>query len=692
MRSRLIPMFIAVVAALGLAVGPAGTAGAASPTPPPVTPSFAPVPSDANATPHAVLNWIACGAPGSCVAVGQYADTDGRTQGLIDTWSSGSWTARKAPLPGDASTTNPGADVYKVACGAAASCVAYASYTSTSPPFTRSALLSLSSDVWSATDFPATLPIETGSVPTLNGAACSGANSCTVVGEYTGTDFKIRGFVAFFHSTWSVIDAPLPGDAIDSTTGTGVLSQLNDVSCSRLTTGGPCIGIGKYQLATGFYEVLVDAISPSTPTANASSKPLLPADDSYGTDLSGISCESTGPCAAYGTYKDASNVTHAVIASLGSNWVHSWAPEQPPVLGNDINPGTFPTLTAIACAHGPSNDGCVLAGNYADSGLHPQPLSDRLSGGTWTADSPPSTRFMSVASCGAPTFCVEADVVNANTTDQLSVLSGTTWYAESAPVPGTATPSATLEATGCDSSSSCFAVGTNGEKGLIEHITVTTAPPSVKLTTPAAPFTLASSTKVSWTGTPGGAAITHYKVQEKKAAWNGGFGAWTTPSAWSNLSASTTHVTAGLSVGVDTCFRVEAFDSAGHSSFSTTRCTAMPLDDKSLTASSGWSRVSTSGYYQDSYSSDTHLHATLTRTGAEFDRVALVATKCPTCGKVGIYSGSTQLATVDLHASSTTHQVTVVLARVSQRTATVTIKVLTSGKTIQIDGLGLTRN
>src|SRR5262249_26226451 len=163
-----------------------------------------------------------------------------------------------------------------------------------------------------------------------------------------------------------------------------------------------------------------------------------------------------------------------------------------------------------------------LAGNYADSGFHPQPLSDRLSGGTWGADTPPSSRFMSTASCGSPTFCVEADVVNNDITDELSVLSGTTWYAASAPFPGVPGTYAKLEETACDSATSCFAVGVRpgGGDAVIEHITPNAPPPTVKLTSPTAPFTLASATNVSWQGTAGGAAITHYKVQEKKAAWN----------------------------------------------------------------------------------------------------------------------------------------------------------------------------
>jgi hypothetical protein len=662
MSARLIPTIVAVLTVVGVAAVATAPTGAAVPPPPTVTPSLAPVPADAISVHDALLDSIACGAPGSCVAGGKYVDSGSHQQGLIDTLSSGHWTAVKAPLPGDADPTSPNAQVIKVACGAAGSCVAYASYQSTSSPFSGRALLSLSGGHWSVTALPATLAIKPGSVPTLNGAACNAANSCTVVGNYTGTDFLPRAFVAFFHTTWSVIEAPLPVDKADPASSSSVLAALNDVSCSSTR----CFGVGDYLTSNGTYQVLVDSITPSTPTANAAALPPLPAGDDHGTNLKAISCESSGPCAAYGTYADSSNGSHMLIEPLGSNWVHSWAPLEPPLPSG----GTGPVLTAIACVHGSSDDGCVLAGNYTDASVHEQALSDRLSGGTWLMDTPPSSRTMGAASCGSPSFCLEA-VVETSGVDDLAVLSGTT----------------------CDSAYSCYTVGSNnGPDGVIEHVVSGSAPPSVTLTTPSKPFSAASSTKLSWTGTAGGAVITHFRVQEKKAAWNGNFGSWATPSAWSNLSAATTHVTAGLSVGMDSCFRVEAFDSAGHSAFSSQRCTAMPLDDKSLTASSGWSRVSATGYYRGTYSSNMHLNAMLTRTGAEFDRVALIATECPTCGKVGIYSGSTQLSTVDLHAATTKHQALVTLTKVSQRTATLTIKVLTSGKTIQIDGLGVSRS
>jgi len=111
-----------------------------------------------------------------------------------------------------------------------------------------------------------------------------------------------------------------------------------------------------------------------------------------------------------------------------------------------------------------------------------------------------------------------------------------------------------------------------------------------------------------------------------------------------------------------------------------------------MTASAGWIRASASGFYLGTYSSSKTLGAALTRTLAQFDRVAVVATECPTCGKVAVYAGSALLGTINLYRATTVKQVILALPLVSQRTATIRLRVSTSGKLVQIDGLGISRS
>jgi hypothetical protein len=211
--------------------------------------------------------------------------------------------------------------------------------------------------------------------------------------------------------------------------------------------------------------------------------------------------------------------------------------------------------------------------------------------------------------------------------------------------------------------------------------------PSVTLKTPTAAFTLKSSTNVTWSGSDVGTGIASYVLQTRKAPWNGSFGAWSSSAQGTNTSRSVS-----LPVGYTYCFRVVATDHVGNSTTSATRCTARPLDDRALTPSTGWTRRTGSAYYLGTYTVTTHQNATLTRSGAQFDRVGILATRCATCGTVGIYSGTTLLGKINLAHSTTQHQVLLILPKLaSVRTATIKIKVLSSGKTVQIDGLAVSR-
>jgi hypothetical protein len=96
------------------------------------TATAAPVPADANGPGYPVLTSIACASAEQCVAVGDYSATATGVnpwEGLILTDSDGTWTAIKAPLPPDATTTGPtAANLLSVACPTPSGCVAVGDY------------------------------------------------------------------------------------------------------------------------------------------------------------------------------------------------------------------------------------------------------------------------------------------------------------------------------------------------------------------------------------------------------------------------------------------------------------------------------------------------------------------------------------------------------------------------------------
>jgi hypothetical protein len=177
-----------------------------------------------------------------------------------------------------------------------------------------------------------------------------------------------------------------------------------------------------------------------------------------------------------------------------------------------------------------------------------------------------------------------------------------------------------------------------------------------------------------------------------RAPYNGSFGAFTYPSAWQQTTNRTATLTGALS-GYTYCFSVRSRDQAGNvSPWSNPRCTAIPLDDRALAASSGWRRATGPEYWLKTYTTTTKRAATLTRTGAQLDRLGIVATKCPTCGSVALYVNNQLIGNANLAATKTQRKAVVMLPPFSYRTGTIVIKVLSAGKTVTIDGVVVNRS
>jgi hypothetical protein len=70
--------------------------------------------------------------------------------------------------------------------------------------------------------------------------------------------------------------------------------------------------------------------------------------------------------------------------------------------------------------------------------------------------------------------------------------------------------------------------------------------------------------------------------------------------------------------------------------------------------------------------------------------VGIIAYACPKCGVVGIYSGKTLLKKWNLKASRT-KLVNWISPLLASRKAPLVIKSLSSGKTVLIDAVGITR-
>jgi len=216
--------------------------------------------------------------------------------------------------------------------------------------------------------------------------------------------------------------------------------------------------------------------------------------------------------------------------------------------------------------------------------------------------------------------------------------------------------------------------------------------PTISMTAPTIPYSLTTSLTAAWTARDVGGALANVDVRWQRAAFNGGFAAAVYPVAWQRTKAVRATL-AGVAPGYTYCFSARARDVAGNlSPWSPARCSAVALDDRSLTATAGWSRVKGSTFYRGTATTTTRSAVTLTRTGVQAKRIYLVASRGPNNGTVGVYWNGVLVKKVSLAAAKATRRnVIAVAAFTSVKTGKLTIRTLVNKKTVQIDGVSLVR-
>ena len=280
-----------------------------------------------------------------------------------------------------------------------------------------------------------------------------------------------------------------------------------------------------------------------------------------------------------------------------------------------------------------------------------------------------------------------------------------TGYTATAYIPGTlASTRRSCLATGAPPASSCTITGLAPGVAVVVRVAATTtagtgpaSDPSGPITPPAPPsatvgslpaWSAATSVEVPLAGTPGTNAIAGYDLRFRRALWNGSFG------SFGYRSTTTPSVTLPVAAGATYCFSVRAHDALGYTprTWSAERCTAVPLDDRSLWRRGRWSTGSGAAYYRSTWTRSSSPDATLVRTSVQAKRISIVATTCPTCGSIRVYLGSTLLRSISLASSATVNRrVIAVAAFTTVRSGTLTLKVTTSGRMVRIDGLGVSR-
>lgn len=213
--------------------------------------------------------------------------------------------------------------------------------------------------------------------------------------------------------------------------------------------------------------------------------------------------------------------------------------------------------------------------------------------------------------------------------------------------------------------------------------------PTVTLKAPKEPFQLSTMATATWSSADtGGSGVGLIKVKGKVAPYNGDF----TASGDFTFDPGVPSVSQSMQPGETRCFSVKAIDKAGNASaYSPWRCTALPLDDSVLMQSIGWTHPTGPEYFNGTASKATTAGEKMTAINvANVARVGVVATVCPTCGSVEVKVGGTTIGTISLVAPEKKDQRMRMLPPFALRSAAVKI-LTTSGKTVKIDGLALSR-
>ncbi len=386
----------------------------------------APLPANAGALRESELNSVSCATGTWCEAVGQYTDSAGGIDALVETYTGGSWTAMEAPVPADA-LTGASADSFlkSIVCPGVNDCTTVGQYQTSAGSVGLIDTLTGGSSAgsWSTQAAPQPSGAAASQAVEFSSVSCPSTGACAAAAIYstgTGTQPELLS-QATAGGAWTAQDAPLPPDAI---TGASVQAQLLSTSCSagiceavgqyqatggveaglleRLaggawtTTEAPlpanagtaanhqgsleavscaldgCMSVGGYLDNGGHERALAVAVS-ATGAASAAEVPQ-PSDASTtsNANLSAVSCLSIGTCAAGGQYQNSSaSGQTALLESLSGT---TWSPVAAPVPANAATGSTAQgTIMTVSCS---SRGACQAGGQFTDSGGHRQGLLD----------------------------------------------------------------------------------------------------------------------------------------------------------------------------------------------------------------------------------------------------------------------------------------------------------------------------
>ena len=410
-----------------------------------------------------------CPSASKCVAVGYYTDTSGNQDGLLLTLSGGTWTAAEAPAPANAAI-NPGGEgpyLEAVSCPSVSECVAVGQYEDSSTSQNDGLLLTWSGGTWTAAEAPVPANAYSGQTSYGNGAyldavSCPSSSECVAGGAYPLTstsEYSQPMLLTWSGAHWTAQESPVPPDAA---TGNG-RDTGGGVSAVTCPSSSVCAADGWYWTGSGYEPEMVLSWTGGAWTATKAPLPANAADSSaswYPQQSSQLSCASVSKCIVGGSYDDSSGANDGLLLTWSGS---TWTAAEAPLPANSVSGDAW--VLGVSC---PSASECVADGQYTDASTGG---SDGLlltwSGSTWTATEAHPGAWLEPVSCPSVSVCAAAGAYadsSSNTVGLLAAWSGGTWRSAEAPLPPNAasapgTQDVSIRTLSCPSESECVATG-----------------------------------------------------------------------------------------------------------------------------------------------------------------------------------------------------------------------------------------
>jgi len=360
---------------------------------------------------------VACGGVGACEATGSFNTKGGTLKPLAFGWNGTSWSLQAPAGLGE---------FYSVACSGPDACEAVGDVYNPGPELNDSL-----AEFWDGSSWTVQMTPQSGSYSnTLYGVSCSAANACEAVGQIDSP--AVQPLAEGWSGTgWSLQSVSLPSGA---TSG-----LLNNLSC---VASGWCMAMGGGNggpLAES-WDGTQWSIQPA-PVAGGESSEFV-----------SISCESSSACQAVGD----DFVEHVGTAALADSWDGSgWSTESPV-----DPPGSRGTLLqGVAClTTGP----CETVGQFGVYG-YPLALAEGWDTTNWSLQSTSDPAKAQAASellsgsCDSSGACEAVGIADGE--PLIESWSGSSWQTQAVSLPADAATLVSLSGVSCDSSGMCEAVG-----------------------------------------------------------------------------------------------------------------------------------------------------------------------------------------------------------------------------------------